>query len=89
MAANQDDILTYDRLTSEQRAVAWAVVRSVATAVWVGLTLMGAVWAFVAADEGGIAPWSLPPLIGAIGLALAMETKSRDLEKPFDGPSAP
>jgi len=76
MSVSQDDSLTFDRLTSEQRAVAWAVVRSVATALWVGVTAMGFVWILVAASRTTVALWSLPALIGAIGLALVMEVKS-------------
>ena len=88
MAADQDGFLTYDRLSIEHRAVAWAVVRSLATALWVGLTLMCFVWVFAAANPGGVSLWSLPPLAGAIGLAVAMEVKSRDLERPVERPAS-
>lgn len=81
MSMSQDDILTFDRLTSEQRAVAWAVVRSIATALWVAVTVMAFVWILVAANRTTVALWLLPTLIGAVGLALVMEIKSRDLEK--------
>jgi hypothetical protein len=74
-------ILTFDRLTSGQRAVAWAVVRSLATALWAGVTAMGFVWILVAANRTTVALWSLPMVVGAIGVALVMEVKSRDLEK--------
>jgi hypothetical protein len=85
MSVTEHDILTFDRLTSEQRAVAWAVVRSVATALWVGVTVMGFVWIVVAANRSTVALWSLPILAGAVALALVMELKSRDLEKlPVD-----
>jgi hypothetical protein len=81
MSASQDDIMTFDRLTNEQRAVAWAVVRSTATALWVGVTVMGFVWVLVAAGRTTAPLWSLPPLAGAVGLAVVMEVKSRDLER--------
>jgi hypothetical protein len=78
---SQHEILTFDRLTSEQRAVAWAVVRSVATALWAGVTVMGFAWVVVAASRTTVALWSLPTLVGAVGLALVLEVKCRDLEK--------
>lgn len=81
MSANQDDILTFDRLSSEQRAVAWAVVRSTATALWSGVLVMAFVWVLVAASRTTVALWSLPPLAGAVVLAVVMEVKSRDLER--------
>lgn len=84
MAANQDDLLTYERLTPEQRATAWAVVRSIATALWVCLTVMVLVAFYLAAEHPDVAWTAVVPLAGALALVLAMEVKSRDLEKPFD-----
>lgn len=78
---NADAILTFDRLSDDQRAVAWVVVRCLATALWVAVTASTVVWILIAAQSGTIGTWSLPLLIGILSLALALEVKSRDLEK--------
>lgn len=82
MSTQRDAIRTFDQLSDDQRSIAWAVVRSVATALWVGLVLMGLAWILGAANEGQVTFGSLAPLAGVAGLTVAMEVKSRDLEKP-------
>jgi hypothetical protein len=42
---------------------------------------MGFAWVVVAASRTTVALWSLPTLVGAVGLALVLEVKCRDLEK--------
>ena len=81
MATKTDAMLTFDQLSDGQRAVAWAVIRCLATALWVAVTATTLVWILVAGRTGTIGTWSLPPLIGVFCLALALEVKSRDLEK--------
>jgi len=83
MAAH-NDVVTFARLSDEQRGIAWAVVRSIATSLWVALAAMATVWlALVASDEGHPLPlWSLVPIAGLAGMTAGMEAKSRDLEKP-------
>jgi len=81
--ADHDDVLTYQRLTDEQRGIAWAVVRSIATALWVAAVPMVLVWAVIAAKyQQRVSLWWLIPLVGTVGMAWSMELKSRDLEKP-------
>lgn len=78
-----DDLLTFKQLSEEQRGIAWAVVRSLATSLWVGVVAMSTAWVFLAAyDDAGFSLWSLVPLVGVAGLAVGMEVKSRDLDKP-------
>lgn len=81
MAANDENLLTYDRLTAEQRATAWAVVRGIATALWVGLTAVVVAAFYLVVNRPDLAPVSVLPLAGTLGLALAMEIQSRSLEK--------
>ncbi|MGH3331713.1 MAG: hypothetical protein ACRDPJ_10485 [Nocardioidaceae bacterium] len=82
MSTQRDAIRTFDELSDDQRSIAWAVVRSIATALWVGLVLMGLAWILGAANEGQVTFGSLAPLAGVAGLTVTMEVKSRDLEKP-------
>lgn len=80
--APKDDALHFERLSNEQRGIAWAVVRSITTSVWVTLLAMSAAWVVIAAsDNQRVSLWSLLPHVGVAGLAVAMEIKSRDLEK--------
>lgn len=82
MAAFDPEDFTYQRLSRAERAIAWAVVRSIATALWVSVAIMGALWVLIAAIKGRVDLWWLLPLVGAAGLAGAMEVKSRGLQKP-------
>lgn len=82
MAATDRDLITFARLTDGQRVVAWAVVRCLTTALWVGVTVLVVGWLVVVGLTDAVAVWSVPPLLATVGLAAALEIKSRDLERP-------
>lgn len=81
MAETPDEIRTFAGLANDQRATAWAVVRSLATALWGALALMVVVAVFVVSRDPGLALPAAVPLAGVVGLAVGLEVKSRDLEK--------
>jgi hypothetical protein len=82
MESESDQAPTWDRLDDGQRAVAWAVIRSVATACWIGLTVGVVSWVLLMSQEVWFPRWLLFPTAGFLGLTLTLEVKSRDLEKP-------
>jgi hypothetical protein len=84
MSADQEHVMDFPDLTAEQRAVAWAVVRSIATALWVAATVTVVISAIVFGREGEVSAPFLVSLAGLLSLAVAMEVKSRDLEKTPD-----
>jgi len=81
MTADQERLMDFEDLTAEQRAVAWAVVRSIATALWVAATVTVVTSVMVFGRQGEVSAPFLVPLAGLLALAVAMEVKSRDLEK--------
>lgn len=82
MAATDRDVVAFARLTDGQRVVAWAVVRCLATALWVGVTVLVISWLVVVGVTDAVVVWTVPPLLATVALAVALEIKSRDLEKP-------
>jgi hypothetical protein len=81
MATSDEQMLSFDKLGADQRQVAWAVVRSLATAAWVMVVAVVPAATFVVAHQAK-PYWLALPLAGALALAAGLELQARGLEKP-------